>query len=374
MSRQIDRFFLIALSTALYYLADGRIHILIPTAVTVILCILSFLIKNPVFQCFTFIGFLTLCIPLPLFSIFLPVFFYDLLQTVFRWMIILFPVVIFFIWERLPFSIFFLNCFFLLLSFLLAKKQEAVEIVSQDYEAFRKTSQELTQAQEEKSRSLLENQDYEIRTATLKERNRISREIHDHVGHVLSRSLLQIGALMTLEKDPVILEGLSDLKTSISEGMDSIRTTIHDIHDESIDLKTGLEELICDFSFCPAKLTYELSFQPQIKLRYCFLALVKESLTNVIKHSNATEVSVLLKEETEQYCLEIFDNGSLTPENKLKLIKAQARNEYSDGLGLQSMYDRVRSFHGSFQLNLENGFKLTAIIPKEDTEDENITD
>ncbi|MFW5629474.1 MAG: sensor histidine kinase, partial [Acetivibrio ethanolgignens] len=170
------------------------------------------------------------------------------------------------------------------------------------------------------------------------------------------------------------LEGLSDLKASISEGMDSIRATIHDIHDESIDLKTSLEELICDFSFCPAKLAYELSFQPQIKLRYCFIALVKEGLTNAIKHSNATEVSVLLKEEPGQSHLEIFDNGTLTSENKLKLIKAQARNEYSDGLGLQSMYDRVRSFHGTFQLNLNDGFKLIAIIPKEVIEHENITD
>lgn len=374
MSRQIDRLFLIALSAALYYLADSSIYILIPAAVTTILCVLNSIIKNPVFQCFTFIGFLALCIPLPLFSIFLPVFFYDMLQTVFRWLVLLFPVVIFFLWEQLPFSIFLLNCFFLFLSFLMAKKQESIEMVAQDYEAFRKTSQELTQAQEEKSRSLLENQDYEIRTATLKERNRISKEIHDHVGHVLSRSLLQIGALMTLEKDPVILEGLSDLKASISEGMDSIRATIHAIHDESIDLKTSLEELICDFSFCPAKLSYELSFQPQIKLRYCFIALVKEGLTNIIKHSNATEVVVILKEEPGQYHLEISDNGTLTPENKLKLMKAQARNEYSDGLGLQSMYDRVRSFHGTFQLNLDDGFKLIVSIPKEDIEHENITD
>ena len=43
----------------------------------------------------------------------------------------------------------------------------------------------------QKNKDLLEKQDYEIHVATLKERNRIAREIHDNVGHMLSRSLLQ---------------------------------------------------------------------------------------------------------------------------------------------------------------------------------------
>ena len=41
----------------------------------------------------------------------------------------------------------------------------------------------------EKNQSILEKQDYEIYTATLRERNRIAREIHDNVGHMLSRSI-----------------------------------------------------------------------------------------------------------------------------------------------------------------------------------------
>ena len=45
------------------------------------------------------------------------------------------------------------------------------------------------------------NQDYEIYLATLKERNRIAREIHDNVGHMLTRSILQLGALSVINKD-----------------------------------------------------------------------------------------------------------------------------------------------------------------------------
>ena len=60
----------------------------------------------------------------------------------------------------------------------------------------RDTSTELNMALKEKNRNLLEKQDNEIYLATLKERNRIAREIHDNVGHMLSRSILQMGALL----------------------------------------------------------------------------------------------------------------------------------------------------------------------------------
>lgn len=48
------------------------------------------------------------------------------------------------------------------------------------------------------------NQDYEIYLATLKERNRIAREIHDNVGHMLTRSILQLGALSVINKDETV--------------------------------------------------------------------------------------------------------------------------------------------------------------------------
>lgn len=68
----------------------------------------------------------------------------------------------------------------------------------------RDTSTELSLVMREKNRKLLEEQDTEIYMATLKERNRIAREIHDNVGHMLSRAILQMGALSTVyEEEPL---------------------------------------------------------------------------------------------------------------------------------------------------------------------------
>ena len=71
-------------------------------------------------------------------------------------------------------------------------------------EEFRRTkddSEERNLLLTEKNKMILEKQDYEIETAILKERNRIAREIHDNVGHVLSRSILLVGAAKTVNKD-----------------------------------------------------------------------------------------------------------------------------------------------------------------------------
>lgn len=46
---------------------------------------------------------------------------------------------------------------------------------------------------EQMNHQLIEKQNAQIYNATLKERNRIAREIHDNVGHMVTRSILQVG-------------------------------------------------------------------------------------------------------------------------------------------------------------------------------------
>ena len=90
----------------------------------------------------------------------------------------------------------------------------------------RDISREAALLLEEKNRELIERQDYEIRLATLNERGRIAREIHDHVGHLLSRSILQIGALMVTASNEEEKENLSTLHETLSQAMDRIRTCL----------------------------------------------------------------------------------------------------------------------------------------------------
>ena len=81
------------------------------------------------------------------------------------------------------------------------------------------------------TRQLLESQDNMVLTATLSERNRIAREIHDNVGHMLTRSILQTGAIKVINKDDRLEKPLAQLQSTLDTAMDSMRKSVHDLHD-----------------------------------------------------------------------------------------------------------------------------------------------
>ena len=71
----------------------------------------------------------------------------------------------------------------------------------------------------EKNQSILKNQDYEIYTATLRERNRIAREIHDNVGHMLSRAILMVGAMKAVHGEGDLKGPLGQLNETLNAAM-----------------------------------------------------------------------------------------------------------------------------------------------------------
>ena len=135
--------------------------------------------------------------------------------------------------------------------------------------------------------------------------------------------------------------------------MDSVRDSVHDIHDDSIDLKKVTESLISEFRFCPVHLEYDMELYVPKTVKYCFLSILKEALVNVSKHSNATEVHVLMREHPALYQLRIRDNGN------------GGQKSGSGGIGLKNMEERVKNLHGNLQMDREKGFGIFITIPKE---------
>lgn len=210
----------------------------------------------------------------------------------------------------------------------------------------------------EHNKNLMEKQDYEIYAATLKERNRIAREIHDNVGHLLSRSILVTGAIRTISSEPSLTASIISLEETLHQAMNSIRESVHDMHDDSIDLKDASRQLLSSFTFCPAVLSYDMGNDIPVPVKYCFLSVLKESLSNMIRHSNATQASVTMREHPGLYQLCIEDNGTL-------LNETVSISDTDTGIGLANMRERVRKLNGHFTTQTGPGFRIFITIPKE---------
>jgi len=296
-------------------------------------------------------AFLAISIIIPSLAIFLPILIYEAVHT---------PRVYFLIPAILPLTLFAYHYGSFAVSVLITAGLGAVlKYRSSQLLALRTahttledTNRALALEKEREHSLLLENQDAEISVAKLAERGRIAREIHDSVGHQLSSSILQVGALQAVNKDDNLALSLASLKDTLNDAMNSIRSSVHDLHDDSIDLDSALYALAKDFTFCPLEFTNDLETEPPPRVRYALIAIVKESLTNIARHSNASKASVSLREHPSFLQLIIHDNGtgiSYSEEN---------------GIGLKNIRERVESFHGVLNITTENGFRLFITIPK----------
>jgi signal transduction histidine kinase len=240
------------------------------------------------------------------------------------------------------------------LSYLIKLSRISYETAKKEFIDMRDTTKEITMQLESKNKELLEKQDYEINNATLNERNRIARDIHDSIGHLLSNAILQTGALMAVNKDDNMQGMLFTLKETLTDGMNSVRNSIHGLYDDSVDLFTDVKIITASFDFCEIVLDYDIDENPDRNIKNAMLYIIKEALSNVMKHSDATSVKLTLKEHPALYQLVIRDNGTV---NKMS----------GDGIGLKNIETRAENLGGHANFKFDKGFVVFASIPKERT-------
>lgn len=182
--------------------------------------------------------------------------------------------------------------------------------------------------------------------ATLQERNRIAREIHDSMGHSLTVFNLHLeAALKLLELDPAeakefLLEAKQLAATTLKEVRQSVATLRSDplqgqsLADaiasltEDFQKSTGVSP-ICQINLSPA-------VTPEVKT--AIYRIVQEALTNIYKYASATEVNIQIWIDTHLQLI-IQDNG-----------RGFNVNQNTTGFGLQGMRERTQALGGSFKI------------------------
>lgn len=311
-------------------------------------------LKNKYVQGALIAGYIACCFAHPCFAVFLPLSAYDISRR--KLYVLAVPAL-----AALGYHTFDGNVKLLLQTIIFCAAAVTLERVSsramtlkQELITTRDTAVENSNRLIKKNEQLIEAQDNEVHLATLTERNRIAREIHDNVGHMLTRTILQMGAIQIINKDDDLKEPLDSVKSTLDEAMNSIRKSVHDLHDDSIDLESALREAIA-----PLKENFSVSFDYDVpgringKIKYCFIAIVKEAVSNIIKHSNGDSVNIIVREHPAMCTLCIEDNGECSD------------NISSGGIGLENMNDRVKALGGVLNITAgKNGFKIFVSIMK----------
>lgn len=203
--------------------------------------------------------------------------------------------------------------------------------------------------------------------ATVNERNRLAREIHDNLGHYLTVVNIQIEAAHTImDSNPEkAKDALSKAQKLTQDGLASVRRSVSALRESPLaerPLPEAINQLIAENQ--AAGIVTNMIVQGDTrhldpKVALTLYRTVQESLTNVRKHAHASQVDIFLDYRNEQMMQIIVQDNGIGAEKT------------EGGFGLLGLQERVQLLNGTLTIESEpsSGFILTSQIPtpKENT-------
>jgi signal transduction histidine kinase len=205
----------------------------------------------------------------------------------------------------------------------------------------------------------------EEKAAIEKERARIARDIHDDLGGSLTRAALLADLARQDRLAPDKLDGhIKEIGSTIKRVTDSVDEIVWAANPRN-DTLSDLLDYITSFAVpflaaanircridAPEKVD-ERTLSPEV--RHNLFLVVKESLNNVVRHAEASEVRLIIVPSEESLTITIQDNGCGFSNESIQ--------PNSDGL--QNLRQRMHEMGGTFQIEGESGSgaKVSAIYP-----------
>ncbi|PHF08518.1 histidine kinase [Bacillus wiedmannii] len=198
------------------------------------------------------------------------------------------------------------------------------------------------------------------RITLLEERDRLSKDLHDTMGHSYTSIIMGMETLRVELKSKEGEQQLDSLLQLASNSMEEVRLYLHqlDLSQESLPLATTLQQLTEEFKK-HAKVNvrtriigeeYMVSKQSKMTL----YRSLQESLTNAVRHGHSTEIIVSLHFEPQQIRLDVQDNGC-------------GVEEWKDDFGLTAMKERVSQSQGRVIVYSKKGegTLISCVLPKQ---------
>lgn len=299
MRRFIEKSLIILFCLFNTYKVNPTINLAFHFLISLIISVALDLFSKRKFRFLFYLIFLSFFIYDSLFIYYVPLILYNLYVDFKFYSLLALPLIL------IDFSI--INLINSVISIYLSIMTEKYEVLLRENKVTRDELKEDTIYLRKYNEQLKIDREKNVQIAILTERNRIARELHDAIGHSISSSILQVEALKVMVDDN-IKESLNLLQNTLIKGMNDIRNSIHNLYNESFDLKSKIEELCDEISNINIKLIYKLEDHLPYDLKFDILLVVKEAITNCVKHSNATELKISLLSQPKFHSIVIMDN------------------------------------------------------------------
>ena len=364
MNKKITTLFMV-ISLLIMYLEIGYKEIILMNSIFIIaLCIfqlLKNLFKVP-FKIVTFIQIFILLISIKFLSketfLLFPILFFELVKdklSIEKEMIFLSVIMITFLRENIAYLIIYTVILTLYLYEIKEREEE-----SKNLKDIKKDNRKEKFIMEEKVSNFNKYLEQNKVVISLRERNIMAQKLHDHLGHRITSSIMQLEVTKeTLGKNNEIsMKYLLSAMENLRVGMEEIRTVLRNVKpkDRTITIE-NIKKLLLEFQDNSGIKTYFYLEGEVEKLGVKRLIVIeeniKEALTNTLKYSKASQINVSILIYNKVARIEIKDNG-------------QGSSNIKKGLGLIGMEERLEKINGNMKIDGSDGFTLNMILNLED--------
>lgn len=197
-----------------------------------------------------------------------------------------------------------------------------------------------------------------------KERKRLAREIHDTLGHALTGIAAGVDACIAMiDINPeATKKQLMAISKVVRQGIVDVRNSLNKLRPGALEqhgFKGAIENMIEEFTSV-SDLTISLDYRLD-KVDFentkedILFRVIQESVTNAVRHGDATHIDISLYIEDNSLYLKIQDNG-------------QGCEEIHYGFGLKQMKERLGMINGKVAYDGHHGFLTIVTIPLQEGE------
>lgn len=188
------------------------------------------------------------------------------------------------------------------------------------------------------------------RLAAVAERERIARDLHDLLGHTLSVIAIkaELAAKLTVRGDARAESEIRDVESVSRTALSQVREAVAGFRQADLDGELANAHIACEargIEFAVDRSAMDLPEDQEPVLAMC----LREAITNVVRHSNASHCRVSLAREGNEIRLTVADDGN--------------SGAIREGAGLAGMRERLQQVGGEMSIESGRGVTLTVRVP-----------